>query len=136
MTRERPGRRCAADQLRGGKIAHWKRSREVGHTSKDHPLLREHRADPVGHADREWVPRLTTRSIYERCSSLSLALWRDRSRASTEVKELAQKRIAHVERKIEELQMIKRALLDLAERCQGDDRPDCPIIDELAGGTD
>ena len=76
------------------------------------------------------------RSIYERCSSLSLALWRDRSRASTEVKELAQKRIAHVERKIEELQMIKRALLDLAERCQGDDRPDCPIIDELAGGTD
>jgi len=32
--------------------------------------------------------------------------------------------------------MIKRALLDLAERCQGDDRPDCPIIDELAGGID
>lgn len=62
-----------------------------------------------------------------------LALWRDRSRASAEVKRLAQNRIAHVERKIEELQMLKRALLDLAERCQGDDRPDCPIIDELAG---
>lgn len=62
-----------------------------------------------------------------------LALWRDRSRASAEVKRLAQKRIAHVERKIEELQMLKCALLDLAERCQGDDRPDCPIIDELAG---
>jgi MerR family transcriptional regulator, copper efflux regulator len=65
-----------------------------------------------------------------------LALWHDRSRASAEVKLLAQKRIAHVERKIEELQAIKRALLDLAERCQGDNRPDCPIIDELAGGPD
>ena len=65
-----------------------------------------------------------------------LALWHDRSRASAEVKLLAQKRIAHVERKIEELQTIKRALLDLAERCHGDDRPDCPIIDELAAGTD
>jgi MerR family transcriptional regulator, copper efflux regulator len=65
-----------------------------------------------------------------------LALWHDRSRASAEVKQLAQKRIAHVERKIEELQTIKRALLDLAERCHGDDRPDCPIIDELAAGTD
>lgn len=62
-----------------------------------------------------------------------LALWRDRSRASAEAKRLAQERIAHVERKIEELQMLKRALLDLAERCQGDDRPGCPIIDELAG---
>jgi MerR family copper efflux transcriptional regulator len=65
-----------------------------------------------------------------------LALWQDRGRASAEVKQLAQKRIAHVERKIEELQMIKRALLDLAERCQGDHRPECPIIDDLAGDPD
>jgi MerR family copper efflux transcriptional regulator len=85
---------------------------------------------------------LRTLQFIQRARSLSfpvsevaslLALWHDRSRASAEVKLLAQKRIAHVERKIEELQAIKRALLDLAERCQGDDRPDCPIIDELAG---
>jgi MerR family copper efflux transcriptional regulator len=62
-----------------------------------------------------------------------LALWRNRSRTSAEVKQLAQKRIAHVERKIEELQAMKHALLDLAERCQGGARPECPIIDELAG---
>ena len=73
-------------------------------------------------------------SVIEVASLLSL--WRDHGRASAEVKQLAQKRIAHVDRKIEELQVIKRALLDLAERCQGDDRPDCPIIDELAAGTD
>jgi MerR family transcriptional regulator, copper efflux regulator len=67
-----------------------------------------------------------------------LALWRDHSRASADVKQLAQNRIAHVERKIEELQAMKHALLDLAERCQGGERPECPIIDELAGavGTD
>jgi MerR family copper efflux transcriptional regulator len=65
-----------------------------------------------------------------------LALWQDRGRASAEVKQLAQKRIAHIERKIEELQTIKRALVDLAERCDGNDRRDCPIIDELAAGPD
>ena len=32
--------------------------------------------------------------------------------------------------------MIKRGLLDLAERCQGNHRPDCSIINELAGGSD
>lgn len=64
-----------------------------------------------------------------------LALWRDRDRTSAEVKRLAQMRITHIEGKLEELQAIRRALLDLAEQCQGDVRPDCPIIDGLAGST-
>ena len=67
-----------------------------------------------------------------------LALWRDRNRASAEVKALALKRIDQIEKKILELDSLKRALHDLAERCHGDDRPDCPILEELAGthGTD
>lgn len=64
-----------------------------------------------------------------------LALWRDRNRASAEVKGLALRRIEHVERKILKLETIKRALLDLAERCHGDDRPDCPILEQLAGAN-
>ena len=64
-----------------------------------------------------------------------LALWRDRGRNSAEVKRFAQMRITHIERKLEELQGLKGALLDLAEHCQGDDRPECPIIDGLAGTT-
>lgn len=62
-----------------------------------------------------------------------LALWRDKNRTSAEVKALALKRIEYVERKIRELETILRAVVDLAERCHGDDRPDCPILDELAG---
>lgn len=62
-----------------------------------------------------------------------LALWRDRTRASAEVKAVALGRIAEIQRKVQELEGLKHALLDLAERCHGDNRPDCPIIDELAG---
>jgi MerR family copper efflux transcriptional regulator len=62
-----------------------------------------------------------------------LALWSDHRRTSPEIKALAVRRISDIERKMRELESLKRALLDLAERCRGDDRPDCPIIDELAG---
>lgn len=61
-----------------------------------------------------------------------LALWRDRTRASADVKAIARGHVAEVERKIAELQSIRRTLLDLVERCHGDDHPDCPIIEELA----
>jgi len=62
-----------------------------------------------------------------------LGLWADRGRASAEVKALALARAAELGRKAEALQALQRTLTDLAARCHGDDRPDCPIIDELAG---
>ena len=62
-----------------------------------------------------------------------LALWSDRTRASAEVKRIAMEHIAELERKIEELQEMREALVHLAKHCHGDDRPDCPIIDDLAG---
>lgn len=65
--------------------------------------------------------------------SALLALWRDRSRSSAQVKELALKHVADIDVKIEELKSIRRTLMDLASRCHGDDRPDCPILDDLAG---
>jgi MerR family copper efflux transcriptional regulator len=61
-----------------------------------------------------------------------LGLWRDRGRASAQVKELTLSHIAEIERRIGELQAVRRTLLDLAHRCHGDARPDCPIIDDLA----
>ena len=64
-----------------------------------------------------------------------LALWGDEHRRSVEVKELALAHVAGVERKIEELQTIRRTLLELAERCHGDHRPECPILDQLADST-
>lgn len=65
-----------------------------------------------------------------------LALWRDRSRSSAQVKELALHRIADIDTKIAELKSIRHTLTDLATRCHGDDRPDCPILEDLASGRD
>lgn len=65
-----------------------------------------------------------------------LALWRDRSRASAEVKRVAMDHIGEIERKIAELEAMRRTLLELTQRCHGDDRPDCPILEELAAEMD
>ena len=61
-----------------------------------------------------------------------LALWRDRSRASSEVKKIALQQVAVLERKAEELKAMSRTLKHLAAHCHGDERPDCPILDDLA----
>jgi len=62
-----------------------------------------------------------------------LSLWQDRGRSSAEVKALTEGHIAGIEQRIEELQSVRRTLLDLSRRCHGDTRPDCPILDDLAG---
>lgn len=62
-----------------------------------------------------------------------LALWRDRSRSSAEVKALARHRVEDIDRKIAELTEMRETLLHLMERCHGDERPDCPILQGLAG---
>lgn len=62
-----------------------------------------------------------------------LALWRDSHRASADVHRMALGHVAAIDRKIAELDSIRRTLVDLVRRCHGDDRPDCPIIDDLAG---
>ena len=63
-----------------------------------------------------------------------LALWSDRSRSSSEVKELAEARAAELGHKAKALAAMQATLLDLARRCHGDARPDCPIIDKLETG--
>ena len=62
-----------------------------------------------------------------------LSLWRDQSRASAEVKHIATNHIVALETKIEELQGMVKTLKHLAHCCGGDNRPDCPILDDLAG---
>jgi MerR family copper efflux transcriptional regulator len=78
-----------------------------------------HRARDLGFSVREVAGLLT--------------LWRDPRRSSADVKALARAHVADIDRKISELKAMRRAVVDLMERCHGDDRPDCPILDELAG---
>lgn len=61
-----------------------------------------------------------------------LRLWQDRKRASKDVKRIALARIEDLQRRIDEMQTMKRALEHLAHCCHGDARPDCPILDDLA----
>lgn len=60
-----------------------------------------------------------------------LALWRDRSRASADVKTLALKHVAELEQKAAALQAMAATLRHLASHCHGDQRPDCPILDKI-----
>ena len=62
-----------------------------------------------------------------------LALWQDKSRASAEVKQIATEHIDALQTKIAELQSMVKTLSHLAHCCGGDNRPDCPILDDLAG---
>jgi Cu(I)-responsive transcriptional regulator len=63
-----------------------------------------------------------------------LALWRDRSRASADVKAIALDHIAELERKAAAIAEMTGTLRHLVRNCHGDDRPDCPIIEGFASG--
>jgi MerR family gold-responsive transcriptional activator of gol and ges genes len=60
-----------------------------------------------------------------------ISLWRNKSRPSSQVKTIASKHIAELEKKLAETQSMLSTLKHLAEHCHGDQRPDCPILDEL-----
>ena len=62
-----------------------------------------------------------------------LDLWQDRTRSSREVKALAQQHLDFLDQKLQKIQSMKHALTHLVDCCQGDERPDCPILDSLAG---
>ncbi len=64
-----------------------------------------------------------------------VALWQNSDRARGEVKALALARAKEMEVKERELRAMRKSLEDLARRCAGGDRPDCPILDDLAIGV-
>ena len=64
-----------------------------------------------------------------------LKLWQDKSRTSAAVKEVAMSHVNDLERRIAEMQGMVKTLRHLSHCCGGDQRPDCPILDDLAGDT-
>lgn len=67
----------------------------------------------------------------EDCRTL-LGLYADRSRASGDVKAVAEQHLARIDDKIAELAEMRRTLATLIDACAGDARPDCPILRDLA----
>ncbi|SEM27125.1 transcriptional regulator [Roseovarius azorensis] len=69
----------------------------------------------------------------EDCRTL-LALYEDQDRASADVKRLAEEHLAQIDDKIAQLQSMQATLRHLVRECAGDNRPDCPILRDLAKG--
>lgn len=70
----------------------------------------------------------------EDCRTL-LALYEDEDRASSEVRTIAKRHLAEIDRKIADLKAMHSTLSHLVRTCSGDDRPDCPILDGLSGDS-
>jgi MerR family copper efflux transcriptional regulator len=66
---------------------------------------------------------------------LLVGLWRDRERSSADVKRVAQEHVAELEARIQELTAMRDTLQELADACQGDHRPECPILRDLEAGA-
>jgi len=64
-----------------------------------------------------------------------VALWQNRRRASASVKRIAQKHLDELAQRIEAMQAMQRTLQQLLHHCHGDERPECPILDDLARAT-
>lgn len=62
-----------------------------------------------------------------------VSLWHNRRRASASVKRIAQKHMDDLSQRIASMQAMQRTLATLTQHCHGDERPDCPILDDLAG---
>lgn len=60
-------------------------------------------------------------------------LWQDNKRPSANVKKVASAHLAELDRKIKEMESMRKTLQHLVHCCQGDGRPDCPILEDLAG---
>jgi MerR family copper efflux transcriptional regulator len=63
-----------------------------------------------------------------------VSLWQNRRRASASVRRIAQKHADDLAERIAAMQAMQQTLTHLVHCCQGDDRPECPILDDLAGG--
>ncbi len=65
------------------------------------------------------------------CKEL-LSLYDDKNRTSKEVKKITLEKISQIENKLKDLNDLKKELSFLANNCHGDDKPNCPILDELS----
>jgi MerR family copper efflux transcriptional regulator len=70
----------------------------------------------------------------EDCRHL-MSLYRDKARSSHDVKEIARSHVSAIDAKIAELQSMRATLNTLITACHGNDRPDCPILEDLAGNA-
>ena len=124
------GAAAAASGVSAKMIRHYEGTRlipKAARTAAGYRIYREADVHALRFVRRARDLGFTTKEIQR-----LLALWNDRRRASSDVKRLALRHVAQLERKIAELEGMRRALAELARHCHGDHRPDCPILEDLA----
>ena len=103
-------------------------------------LLAEPARTDSGYRDYS-TPEIETMRFIQRARNLGfpikdvcelLDLWNDTHRTSAQVKSLTQRHIDEIESKIKELESMRKTLVTLSDKCHGDDRPECPILEDLA----
>ena len=99
---------------------------EAGRTASGYRVYTPHEVNIL-----RFVKRARTLGFsIERIQHL-VSLWRDKDRASAEVKRIALEHVAELEAKIAEMRAMSDTLQELADACHGDHRPDCPILRDL-----
>jgi MerR family copper efflux transcriptional regulator len=88
--------------------------------------------DAVGVQELRFIARGRSLGFSVKDIGALLALYRDKQRASRDVKAMALRHIVRIDAKLKELDAMRATLADLAAHCHGDQRPDCPILKDLA----
>ena len=125
------GQAAKASGVSAKMIRHYEETRLIAKALRSESGYRRYTAPEV-HTLR-FIKQARTLGFSIKQIEALLGLWQNQSRSSSKVKALALEHIAELERKIGEMQAMKATLERLARNCHSDARPECPILDELAG---
>lgn len=125
------GRAAQASGVSAKMIRHYEEIGLIGKTSRTEAGYRTY-SDAEVHTLR-FIKQARNLGFSIKQIGALLGLWQDQARSSSQVKALALEHIAELDDKIREMQAMKATLERLVQCCHGDARPDCPILDELAG---
>jgi MerR family transcriptional regulator, copper efflux regulator len=131
------GQAAAASGVSAKMIRHYEEGGLIGKAARTRAGYRVYRDADV-HTLR-FIRRARDLGFSIREIQVLLGLWKNRRRASADVKRLALQHVRDLDARIAEMQAMRRTLANLAQHCHGDGRPDCPILDDLsrapAGGA-
>src|SRR6516164_8780646 len=127
------GEAASASGVSAKTIRYYEAARLIGTASRSAGGYRVYtRADVFTLRFIKWARELGF-SIERICRLLDL--WQDKSRASRDVKRLALDHIAEIAAKIAGMSTVNDAVQELADKCEGNDRPECPILRDLEGSA-
>lgn len=124
------GEAAQASGVSAKMIRHYEQIELIPPANRTFTNYRIYSADDV--YTLQFIKRARTLGFSMKRIAVLLSLWQDKDRSSAEAKRLVLEHVAELEEKIRELQSMTDTLKNLADHCHGDDRPSCPILDDLS----